>query len=183
MAKKYFAKSGVLSTKASIGGFDVNRMVEDVVEKTLNVPTFNSCCDDAETAEKPIRYNPEDGSIEQFNGEEWVSITGTQIAAVYPQAAQNDIPAAAGGAISVTNYLTTINTDAGGDSFTLASGTVIGQMKKILLVVDGGGNGTLNLVTGSGATTITFNDAGDFVILQWNGDEWVVLENSGTTIV
>jgi len=107
----------------------------------------------------------------------------SMIAAFYPSVVQDDIAAGTGGAIAVTNYLTTINTDAGGDAFTLANGTQIGQMKKILLVVDGGGDGVVTPATAfAGGTTATFNDAGDYVILQWSGAAWVVLENSGTTI-
>jgi len=107
----------------------------------------------------------------------------TMIAAFYPQVAQNNIAAGTGGAIAVTNYLTTINTDAGGDAFTLANGTQIGQMKKIQLVVDGGGDGVVTPATAlAGGTTITFNDATDFIILQWSGAAWIVQENSGTII-
>lgn len=109
--------------------------------------------------------------------------SGTMVAAFYPQAAQNDIAAGTGGAISVANYLTTINTDAGGDAFTLADGTVTGQMKKILLVADGGGDGVVTPATAfAGGTTATFNDAGDFLIIQWSGTAWVILENSGVTV-
>jgi hypothetical protein len=107
---------------------------------------------------------------------------GTMIAAFYPQVAQTNITAGTGGAIPVTNYLTTINTDAGGDAFTLAAGTQVGQMKKILLVADGGGDGVVTPAALAAGTTITFNDATDYVILQWNGAAWVTLENSGTTI-
>jgi len=107
----------------------------------------------------------------------------SQIASFYPQVAQNNITAGTGGAIIVTNYLTTINTDAGGDAFTLANGVQIGQMKKILLVVDGIGDGVVTPATAfAGGTTATFNDAGDYLILQWSGTDWVVLENSGVTI-
>lgn len=109
--------------------------------------------------------------------------TEVQISAFYPQVAQSDIAAGTGGAIPVTNYLTTINTDAGGDAFTLANGVIIGQMKKILLVVDGGGNGVVTPATAfAGGAAATFNDAGDYLILQWNGTAWVVLENSGVSI-
>lgn len=107
----------------------------------------------------------------------------SQLAAFYPSVVQNDIAASTGGAISVTNYLTTINTDAGGDAFTLANGTQPGQMKKILLVVDGGGNGVVTPATAfAGGTTATFGDAGDYLILQWSGSAWLVLENSGVAI-
>lgn len=108
----------------------------------------------------------------------------TMYAGFFPTVAQDNIAAGVGGAIAVTNYLTTINTDAGGDAFTLANGTQVGQIKKILLVVDGGGDGVVTPATAllGGATTITFNDATDFVVLLWNGAAWAVLENFGTTI-
>ncbi len=96
-----------------------------------------------------------------------------------PTDAQNDITAGTGGAISVANYLTTINTDAGGDDFTLASGTTIGQLKKIRLVVDGGGDATITL---TGYTSIVMNDANDYVILKWGTAAWYVIENSGCTV-
>ena len=96
-----------------------------------------------------------------------------------PTDAQNDITAGTGGAISVANYLTTINTDAGGDAFTLASGTTIGQLKKIRLVVDGGGDATITL---TGYTSIVMGDANDYVILKWGTAAWYVIDNSGSTV-
>ncbi len=107
---------------------------------------------------------------------------GTIFAGFIYTAAQNNITAGTGGAIAITNYLTTINTDAGGDAFTLASPTVPGLLKKILLVVDGGGDAVITPTSLSGGTTITMNDATDYVILQWNGTAWVCIENSGCTI-
>jgi hypothetical protein len=152
----YAAKSGIIQkvNGALQGGqFDLLKVFKFFLKK-LSVPFHDACCD----------------------------TTPLMIAGVFPQGAQDNIAAAAGGAISVENYLTTINTDAGGDAFTLADGTKIGQMKKILLVVDGGGNGVVTPANLSGGTTLTFNDAGDFVILQFNGIDWVVVENSGVTL-
>ncbi len=107
----------------------------------------------------------------------------SMFAGFYPVVAQNDIAAGTGGAIIVTNYLTTINTDGTDDAFTLANGAQIGQMKKILLVADGGGNGVVTPATAfAGGTTATFGDAADYLILMWNGTLWVVLENSGVLI-
>lgn len=106
---------------------------------------------------------------------------GTLLPGLIACVAQNDIAAGTGGAISVANYLTTINTDAGGDAFTLADGQS-GQLKKILLVVDGGGDAVITPANLSGGTTITMDDAADYVILQFNGTDWVVIENSGCTI-
>lgn len=111
-----------------------------------------------------------------------LSSAGTLVSGFYPLTTQDNITAGTGGAIVVTNYLTTINTDAGGDAFTLANGVQIGQLKKILLVVDGGGNAVITPTSLSGGTTITMNDANDFVILIWNGTAWVCIENSGCTI-
>jgi hypothetical protein len=145
----------------------------------LNVPYVDSCCLEGETI-FTVRNNA--GTLETLNSAgAWVTFnTGTY----YPSVAQNDIAAGTGGAILVTNYLTTINTDAGGDAFTLANGTVVGQMKKILLVVDGGGDGVVTPATAffGGATTATFGDATDYLILRWNGTAWVVLENFGVTV-
>ncbi len=144
----------------------------------LNVPFVDSCCLEGETI-FPVRNNA--GALETLDDTgAWVAFNG---GLVYPSGAQNNITAGTGGAISVANYLTTINTDAGGDTFTLVDGTQVGQMKKVLLVVDGGGDGVVTPATPfAGGTTATFNDAGDYVILQWDGSEWIVLENSGTTI-
>lgn len=117
-------------------------------------------------------------------------ITGAVIAAdnpllfagFFPWAAQNNITAGTGGLIPNTTYLTTINTDAGGDAFTLSDGDCAGHIKKILLVVDGGGNAVITPDNLSGGTTITMNDAGDYVILLFDGTEWICIENSGCTI-
>lgn len=122
----------------------------------LGVPFYDPCCPEASTA-------PVGG-----------------ILAVAP----NDIAAGTGGAIPVTNYLTTINTDAGGDAFTLADGTFNGQQKKIQLVVDGGGDAVITPANLAGGATITMNDAGDSVTLVWSisTGEWVVVENVGSTV-
>lgn len=114
----------------------------------------------------------------------FVSVDSSMFAGFIPNAAQDNITAGTGGAIAVTNYLTTINTDAGGDAFTLANGTYAGQLKKILLVTDGGGDGVVTPATAfaGGATTATFNDANDYLLLMWNGSAWRVVENSGVTV-
>jgi hypothetical protein len=107
---------------------------------------------------------------------------GTIFADFMPILAQNNVTAGTGGAIAITNYLTTINTDAGGDAFTLANATQIGQLKKILLVVDGGGDAVITPTALSGGTTITMGDAADYVILKWTGAAWICVENFGCAI-
>lgn len=102
----------------------------------------------------------------------------SMFAGFFPTAAGQDLSGA--GAINVTSYYTAWTTTAA-DAGTMAAGTQIGQRKKIKLIVDGG-DGTLTPTSLSGGTTITFNDAGDYVEMIWNGANWFVIENFGCTI-
>ena len=84
------------------------------------------------------------------------------------------------GAVNLTDTVTEI-TSTGTDALTLANGTV-GQVKVITMIVDGG-DATLTPTTFAGGTTITFNDAGDSVILVYNTTVgWVAVANQGATI-
>lgn len=84
------------------------------------------------------------------------------------------------GAVNLTT-LTTRLTTTGANALTLANGTD-GQIKIIVMVVDGG-DGTLTPTTKTGYTTITFNDVGDSVVLQYFTTlGWMVVSNYGTTI-
>lgn len=90
-----------------------------------------------------------------------------------PNAAQQALSGA--GAINVTSFYTAWTT-TGADAATLADGTAIGQLKKIQLIVDGGSDGTLTPSNLNGGTTITFDDAGEYCLLMWDGTGWTVLE-------
>jgi len=84
------------------------------------------------------------------------------------------------GAINVTSgvtYWTTTGADAG----TLADG-VVGQTKKIIMVVDGG-DGTLTPSNFGNGTTITFADAGDAVELSFDGTNWWVVGSHGSPAI
>lgn len=89
-----------------------------------------------------------------------------------PAAAQQALSGA--GAINVTTYYTAWTT-TGVQAGTLADGVRVGQLKKVQLIVDGG-NGTLTPANLVGGTTITFADAGDYVLLMWTASGWVPLE-------
>lgn len=78
------------------------------------------------------------------------------------------------GAVNVTSYLTRVTT-TGTNALTLANGTRVGQLKKIVQIVDGG-DGTLTPTSASGWTTIVFNDVGDYVLLKWTGLAWIIVE-------
>lgn len=84
------------------------------------------------------------------------------------------------GAINVTSAVTFVTT-TGADALTLADGTA-GQMKKIIMVVDGG-DGTLTPSNFGNGTTITFADAGDAVDLIFDGTNWWVVGSQGSPAI
>jgi hypothetical protein len=90
----------------------------------------------------------------------------------YIAAAQQALSGA--GAINVTTFYTAWTT-TGANAGTLANGTFPGQLKKIKQIVDGG-VGTLTPTALTGGTTISFEDAGDYALLLWDGDSWVPVE-------
>ena len=73
------------------------------------------------------------------------------------------------GAVTLTEYLTKV-TNTGSDALTLASGTIVGMLKRIIMIVDPGTDSTL---TFNGTSTIVFADVGDTADLLWNGTAWV----------
>ena len=81
------------------------------------------------------------------------------------------------GAVDVTSAVTKVTT-TGSDALTLADGQV-GQIKVIIMIVDGG-DGTLTPTTLLGGSTITFADAGDAVVLLWVATlGWVRIAQGG----
>lgn len=84
------------------------------------------------------------------------------------------------GAIPITAATVRLTT-TGANALTLANG-VDGQILSIVMVVDGG-DGTLAPTTETGFTTITFNDVGDSVTLQYFTTlGWMILSNYGCTV-
>ena len=103
----------------------------------------------------------------------FVSVTSNAIVGVHIAAAPQALSGA--GAITITEYKTDWTT-TGADAATLADGAEVGQLKLVQLIVDGGSDGTLTPSNLSGGTTITFADAGDSALLQWNGSDWVAID-------
>lgn len=83
-------------------------------------------------------------------------------------------------AASVTEEVTNI-TSTGAHTVTLADG-VAGQKKVIRLVVDGG-TVTLTPANFGNGTSLTMDDAGDSVVLSFDGTNWWIESNNGTAIV
>jgi hypothetical protein len=104
------------------------------------------------------------------------NLAGTQIAGFFPLTAAQSITGA--GAVNVTSYLTKVTSSGVADALTIASGTVIGQRKKVQHVVDGGSAVLTGVFTGG--TTITFTAVAEFADLLWTGTEWAVLELGNT---
>jgi|GEM_PF-5949396 hypothetical protein len=92
-------------------------------------------------------------------------------------AVQQDLTGA--GAASVTSYYTAWTTGST-DALTLASGTFVGQLKKIAMIVDGG-TGTLTPASFVGSTSVAYADVGDYCVFRWNGVGWRLIELGNNT--
>lgn len=106
--------------------------------------------------------------------------TANTLVPVLFTAATEVIAAGNPGAISVACYATHISADAGGDAFTLASGTVIGQRKRIYFLATAGGTGVVTGAFRGANTTLTFTNAGEYAELIWNGTDWLDIELGST---
>lgn len=131
--------------------------------------------------------NPLINEIEEFTTGSGVKIDGLLIkdagisansmfGGFFPTTAAQSLSGA--GECNVTAYLTKFTSTGAAQALTLASGTQIGQRKKIVHVVDGG-SGVLTAVF-VGGTTITFTSVGEFADLIWTGSAWGVLELGNT---
>jgi hypothetical protein len=86
------------------------------------------------------------------------------------------------GAVNLTSGTTKVTTTASAAALTLANGTN-GQIKMVVMVVDGGGDATITPTTATGYTTIVLNSVGDAVILQYFTTlGWMVISNNGAVV-
>lgn len=87
------------------------------------------------------------------------------------------------GAVNVTQLTTAFTSTGTGDALTLADG-VAGQLKTIVYVAEAAGadTGILTPVNLGAGTTITFNDVGDSVTLQFIGTDWWVIGLRGAVV-
>jgi hypothetical protein len=87
------------------------------------------------------------------------------------------------GAVNITSLATAFTSTGTGDALTLADGAQ-GQLKTIIYVAEaaGGDTGVLTPTNLGSATTITFNDVGDSVILQFAGTDWWVVGFRGAVV-
>ena len=87
------------------------------------------------------------------------------------------------GAVNITTLTTAFTSTGAGDALTLADG-VAGQLKTIVYVAEaaGGDTGVLTPTNLGSATTITFNDIGDSVTLQFIDTDWWVIGFRGAVV-
>jgi hypothetical protein len=87
------------------------------------------------------------------------------------------------GAVNITTLTTAFTSTGTGDALTLADG-VSGQLKTIVYVAEAAGadTGVLTPTNLGSATTITFNDIGDSVTLQFIGTDWWVVGFRGAVV-
>ena len=125
-----------------------------------------------------VVYTAAKGLVQEAGSGFDVSTTGVAggglIAGFIPTGA-NVAPLTGGGVIPLTNYMTFIGSGAGG--YTFASGTVIGQLKKILSTDGQDKNVTITPNTALAPSTdvIAFTEVGDTAELMWNGSVWKIL--------
>jgi hypothetical protein len=87
------------------------------------------------------------------------------------------------GAVGITEITTAFTSTGTGDALTLADG-VAGQLKTIVYVAEAAGadTGVLTPTTPLGYSTITFNDIGDSVTLQYFTQGWAVIGFRGAVV-
>jgi hypothetical protein len=87
------------------------------------------------------------------------------------------------GAVDIVNNTTAFSSTAAGNALTLADG-VVGQLKTIVYVAEtaGGDTGVLTPANFGNGTTITFNNLGEAVTLQFLGTDWWVVSLYGAVV-
>lgn len=85
-----------------------------------------------------------------------------------------------GGALSLTTAVSLI-TSTGTEAYTLADGTLEGQIKIISMKVDGG-NATVTPANYINGTSILFNNVNDTIVLMWHSTGWVQLARQNATV-
>jgi hypothetical protein len=87
------------------------------------------------------------------------------------------------GAVDITSLTTAFTSSGTGDALTLADGAA-GQIKTIVYVaqIAGADTGILTPANLGSGTTITFNDVGDSVQLQYIGTNWWVISAFGAVV-
>lgn len=80
--------------------------------------------------------------------------------------------------VNITSGISLIST-TGAAAGAIADGIVVGQIKEIVMVIDGG-NYVLTPANFTSGATITFDDVNDTVKLLWDGSGWQFISGTAT---
>ena len=79
------------------------------------------------------------------------------------------------GAISISTAVTLLGLESTNGATTLADGTVVGQMKTIIVDADSSGSSVMTPASPLGYATLRFVDDGDTATLMWTGAKWAII--------
>lgn len=85
-------------------------------------------------------------------------------------------------ALSLEEVRHSIDADAGGDIFTLADGSLDGQIM-IITMLSATGIATVTPANLAGGTSVTMNAAGESVVLQFTGGTWYIIGGNAYTVI
>jgi hypothetical protein len=85
------------------------------------------------------------------------------------------------GVMGIDKVISLISSGASNITSTLANGGT-GQLKFIVMTVDGGGDVTITPTSFINGTSMVFDSVGDSVLLLYTASGWAIISNNGATI-